>query len=398
MLMKGPTRSTLIALKCTRCGATYPPDKAMNVCPRCGGVLYPVYDLEKARESFTRSELARRHWSLGIWRYEELLPVGDWSYVVFLGEGSTPLLHAARLGEKLGLRNLYIKDESLNPTGTFKARGMAVAVSRLWELGVRRLGLPSAGNAAAALAAYASRAGVEAHIFIPRSTPESMVAEVRGYGARLEVAGETIADAARRLDEVASERGLFVMTTMREPYRVEGKKTMGLEIVEQLGWRTPDVVVYPTGGGTGLLGIWKGLGELSAMGLIEGSMPRMVVVQSSGCAPVVEAYRRGSDHVEPWPSPHTIAAGLRVPKPYADYLILDVIRRSGGTAIAVDDSEIVAAAKEMARYVGLLPCPEGAATLAALKRLIDEGWVDRDETIVLLNTGTGLKYLDVLHL
>ncbi|MET1101546.1 MAG: threonine synthase [Pyrodictiaceae archaeon] len=395
--LHGPTRSALVGLQCTRCGRVYDPDKPMNICPRCGGVLYPIYDLEAVRETFTRESLSSRPWSLGLWRYEELLPIRRWESRVSLGEGSTPLVRAERLSKELGLRSLYVKDESHNPTGTFKARGMAVAVSRLRELGVTRLGLPSAGNAASALAAYAARAGVEAYLYVPRSTPRAMRLEAEVYGAKLVEEGETIADAARRLEEEAKRRRLFVLTTMKEPYRVEGKKTMGIEVLEQLDWKPPDVIVYPTGGGTGLLGIWKAIEELKAIGLlVEEKTPRMVAVQSTGCAPIVEAFEQGASEAKPWPRPRTIAIGLMVPKPYADYLILDVVRKSRGRAIAVNDNEILEAARRLSRSEGILACPEGAATIAAIKRLVDEGWLDKDETIVAVNTGTGLKYLDVL--
>ncbi len=391
--------SALKLLKCTKCGRTYDLGGVRTVCPLCGGVLYAEYDVEVIKEHVTRELLSRRPRTLGLWRYLELLPVNKAGSIVSLGEGATPLLKARRLGELLGLKNLYIKDESLNPTGTFKARGIAVALSKALELGIRKVGMPSAGNAGAALAAYAARAGIEAWIYAPKETPRAMLAEMKFYGARLELVEGSIADAGRELAKVRDLVGIFDMSTMKEPYRVEGKKTMGYEIVEDLGWVPPDVVIYPTGGGTGLLGIWKGVSELRSAGLMrdEGRSPRMVAVQSSGCAPVVKAFLEGREVVEEWINPKTIAAGIRVPKPYADYLILRVLRESNGTALTVEDSEILSAVKEMSRTEGMLPCPEGAATLVALRKLLDQGLIERDEVIVLVNTGSGLKYIDVLE-
>jgi len=282
----------------------------------------------------------------------------------------------------------------LNPTGTFKARGISVALSKALELGVHAVGIPSAGNAGAALAAYAARAGVKAVIVVPEDTPRSIVREAEAYGAEIILVKGSISDAGLRLGELKQTVGLFDLSTFKEHYRIEGKKTMGFEIAEQLGWRMPDVIVYPTGGGTGLLGIWKGLGELVSAGVLEGDMPRMISVQSKGCKPIVEAFRRGLSRAEPYPNPRTIAAGIRVPAPYADYLILQVLRESGGTAVSVSDERILEAAKEMAVTEGVFPCPEGAATLAGLRELIDQGLVDRDENIVLINTGAGVKYMD----
>ncbi len=385
--------SALSILRCTRCGKTYDPNELNTVCPACKGVLYAEYDIEKVKERLTWDVIKSRPRTLGLWRYYELLPVRRRENVVSLGEGATPLLKAAGLGKALGLSNLYIKDESLNPTGTFKARGVAVALSKGIELGVRKFAMPSAGNAGAALAAYAAKAGVESVIYAPKSTPIAMITEIRAYGARLTLVEGSISDAARELSK--REKDVFDITTMKEPYRVEGKKTMGFEIVEQLG-RAPDVVIYPTGGGTGLLGIWKGMLELREAGLLKDeSMPRMVAVQSTGCNPIVEAFRKGWEEVKPPSNPQTIAAGIRVPKPYADYLILKVLRESGGLALEVTDAEIIEAVKEMARFEGLLPCPEGAATLAGLKKMVNAGQIDKSEEVVLINTGSGLKYMDV---
>ena len=328
----------------------------------------------------------------------ELLPVKDGRNVVSLGEGATPLIRAKRLGEILGLKNLYIKDESLNPTGTFKARGLSVAVSKALELGIKKVGMPSSGNAGAALATYATRAGIKAIIYAPKDTPKAMLTEMTMYGAELRLVEGTIADAGRELSKVKDVEGIFDMSTMKEPYRLEGKKTMGYEIVEDLDWITPDVIIYPTGGGTGLLGIWKGINELRVMGLLkEEKLPRMVSVQSIGCAPIVKAFHEGKEYAEAWTSPKTIAPGIKVPKPYADYLILKVLRESKGTAIAVSDNEILNAIKELSKTEGILPCPEGASTLAALHKLLEQGLIDKDEVVVLVNTGSGLKYIDLIN-
>ncbi|MEE9199314.1 MAG: threonine synthase, partial [Dehalococcoidia bacterium] len=325
-----------------------------------------------------------------------LLPVRDPGFVTTLGEGFTPLLRAARLGEQLGCPNLYIKDESLNPTGTFKARGLSAAVSRAAELGSRRLGIPSAGNAASAMAAYCARAGLPAHVFLPENTPTANVEECRAYGANLTFVRGSISEAGRALREQADEDGLFDFSTLREPYRLEGKKTLGYEIMEQLGWRLPDVIIYPTGGGTGLLGMWKAFGEMEEMGWLGGERPRMVSVQASGCAPLVEAFREGASTASPWQNPQTVAVGLRVPSPIGDYLILGILRESGGAALEVSDEEMIACVREMASAEGIFPCPEGAATLAGLKRLLGQGAVSAEETILLVNTGAGVKYLDVM--
>jgi len=388
--------SALKSLKCTKCGKVLSPEEIQTVCPDCGGVLYAQYDLEAVKERFSWDALSKRSRSLGLWRYFELLPVKRYENVVSLGEGATPLLKASNLGRHLGLRNLYLKDESLNPTGTFKARGVAVALSKAKELGIKKVGMPSAGNAGAALAAYASKAGLEAYIYAPKDTPTAMITEIKAYGAQLRLVEGTISEAAVELSKVKGKERIFDMTTMKEPYRVEGKKTMGFEIIEDLR-EVPDVIIYPTGGGTGLLGIWKGINELQALGLVGCKKPRMISVQSEGCAPIVEAFRKGLTTVTPPQHPSTIAPGIRVPKPYADYLILKVIRESNGLAVSVSDNEIIKAIKDLAKYEGILACPEGAATIAGLKKLMDEGSIGRDDLVVVINTGSGLKYMDLLR-
>ncbi len=388
--------SCLTHLECTYCGGHIEPDQPVRTCPKCGKVLYARYDLAAAARSLTKDALAGRPATM--WRYHEVLPVRRPGNIVSLGEGFTPLLRAERLGKRLGLADLFIKDEGLNPTGSFKARGLSAAVSRAKELGLTRLTMPSAGNAAGAFSAYCAAAGIEAHVFMPKDAPESNRLECTAYGARLTLVDGFITDAGKLSAAAAAERGLFDVSTLREPYRAEGKKTMGYEIAEQLGWQLPDVIVYPTGGGTGIVGIWKAFDEMEEMGWLPRGVkrPRMICVQAEGCAPVVTAFKAGKDHADPWVNPHTIAAGLRVPSAIGDYLILRVVRQSGGTALTVSDGEMVAAVREMAEYAGVFAAPEGGATLAGLKKLLEERLVQHGERIVLLNTGSALKYLDVL--
>jgi threonine synthase len=359
-------------------------------------VLFARYDLARAANTLTKASLATRQG--GMWRFHEVMPVLDPVNVISLGEGSTPLLSADRLGRKLGLDHLLIKDESLNPTGSFKARGLSAAVSKARELGVARLTMPSAGNAAGAFAAYCAAAGLEANVFMPRDAPVANRLESITYGARLTLVDGFITDAGRLSAAAATERGLFDVSTLREPYRAEGKKTMGYEIAEQMGWQLPDVIIYPTGGGTGIVGIWKAFDEMEELGLLTrgGSRPRMYAVQAEGCAPIVNAYKAGADHATPVVKPSTLAAGLRVPAAIGDYLVLKVVRASGGSALTVTDSEMVASVREMATYAGVYAAPEGGATLAALRNLIDAGQLERSERTLLLNTGSALKYLDMM--
>ena len=384
-------KSALTALTCPECGATFDADQVQTFCPTCASPLLARYDLETLRETLTPEEVSRR--PRGLWRWAELLPVREPRYRFTLGEGDTPLLSAPRLGARLGLKHLYIKDEAQNPTATFKARGLAVAVARGVELGVRAFVIPTAGNAGGALAAYAARAGVAAHIFMPQDAPQVNREEVRAAGADLTLVDGLIDDAARRAAAEAQKHGWFDVSTFKEPYRVEGKKTMGLELAEALGWELPDVILYPTGGGTGLVGMWKAFAELEALGWIGPRRPRMVSVQAEGCAPIVRAFHAGAERAQPWENAHTIAAGLRVPRVFADRLILRVLRESRGTAVAVSDEEILSAQAEMARSEGIFPSPEGAATLAALRRLVAQGFVAPEERVVLFNTGSGLKYV-----
>jgi threonine synthase len=381
-------------LECARCAKQFEPGRVYNLCT-CGSPLWVRYHLRRLAGKRWRNRLASRPPHL--WRYREVLPVTQESSVVSLGEGLTPLLHAQRLGERLGLANLYLKDESLNPTGSFKARGLAVAVSMARELGIRRLAIPSAGNAGGALAAYAARAGLPAAVFMPEQTPLANRLECALLGAEVVLVPGSIKECSRALRERVAEGEWFDCSTLREPYRLEGKKTMAYEVYEQLQWRVPDVMIYPTGGGTGLIGMWKAFDEMQEMGWIEQRRPRMFAVQSTGCAPIVRAFERGAEQAEEWPEPRTIAAGLRVPSAIGDFLMLRVLRESRGGALAVEDSAMLDAVRELAETEGLVTSPEGGATLAALRRLLVDGFISGHETIVLFLTASGYKYLEVLE-
>jgi threonine synthase len=386
-------RSTLDRLECSRCGRARPfgPDPA-GLCP-CGAPLLARYRLDEARRSMHRESIASREGSL--WRYAEVLPGVP---PVSLGEGLTPLVPAPRLGRDLGVSRLFIKDEAVNPTGSFKARGMSVAVSVAAAQGVRAAAAPSAGNAGSALAAYGGRAGMEVHLFLPETTPAPFVLEARRLGARVRLVPGSIADAGRAMREAMGPseggRAWFDLSTLREPFRIEGKKTMGYEIAGQLEFRMPEVIIYPTGGGTGLIGMWKAFEEMEALGWIGPERPRLVSVQASGCAPVVKAFEEGKDRADPWPDPRTAASGLRVPSSLGDFLMLRALRGSGGTAVAVEDREMMEGAAALATREGIDACPEGGAALAALRRLIRNRSVAAEETVVLFNTGTGLKSFD----
>jgi len=382
--------SFLSHLECALCGKELEADRLWNLCPACEKPLLARYDLEKARRAVTREMIAGREADL--WRYRELLPVRDPRHALCLGEGFTPLVRAARLGQAVGLANLFIKDEGLNPTGSFKARGLAVAVSRARELGVEAVSIPSAGNAAGAMSAYAALAGLRAYVFMPRDVPQLFVAECRALGAEVTLVDGLITDCGRVAAEEVRRFGRFDVSTLKEPYRLEGKKTMGYELAEQMGWTLPDVIIYPTGGGTGLIGMWKAFDEMEKLGWIGPQRPRMVTVQSDGCAPMVKAFHEGREFAEPWQDARTIADGLRVPAAVGDFLILRALRQSDGTAVAVSDQEMLEAANLIGRTQGVFACPEGAATLVAFQHLRRQGWIDDDETVVLFNTGSGLKY------
>ena len=385
--------SFLIDLQCPECGETFSAEVVQTYCHNCAAPLLARYDLASAAAALDREAVTQR--PRGMWRWRELLPVRERANEVSLGEGDTPLLPAPRLAARLGLPALFIKDESFNPTGTFKARGMAAAVSRAKELGLRELVTPTAGNAGGALAAYAARAGLPAHVFMPQDAPRANAAEARAYGAEVRLVAGLISDAGKLAAAEAAAHGWFDVSTFKEPYRAEGKKIMGYELAEHFGWTLPEVVVYPTGGGTGLVGMWKAFAELATLGWLEGPQrPRLVSVQAEGCAPIVQAWAAGAQRATFFENAATVAAGLRVPGPFADRQILRALRDSGGTAVAVSDAEILEAQQQMATEEGLLAAPEGAATLAGLARLVGQGWVRPDERVVLFNTGSGLKYLE----
>jgi threonine synthase len=379
-------------LECALCGTAYEARRLHNLCTECGRPLLVRYDLEAAARTLTRESLKGRRGDL--WRYLEVLPVERAENIVSLGEGWTPLLRAERLGASLGLRQLYIKDESQNPTQSFKARGMTAAVSMAKELGVSKLAVPSAGNAAGALAAYAARAGLEAHIFMPDDTPRANVVECEQTGARVTLMKGLITDCGAEVGRRKEQEGWFDVSTLKEPYRVEGKKTLGYELAEQLEWELPEVIVYPTGGGTGLVGMWKAFDEMETMGWIGSKRPRMVSVQSEGCAPIVRAFEEGKRFADEFENAATVASGLRVPKAVGDFLILDALRASKGAAVAVSDAELLAAVGEIGAAEGLFVAPEGAACVPALRKLIERGEVQSDERVVLFNTGAGVKYLE----
>jgi threonine synthase len=377
-------------LECTRCSQHFPADRPQTVCPKDGGILYARYDLATIKKTFSLSSLLPL--APTMWRYDAVLPEAS---PVTLGEGFTPM---QRSREYPGV---FIKDEGLNPTGSFKARGLSAAVTMARHFGLKKLAIPSAGNAAGALAAYAAAAGIEAHIFMPEDVPMANRVECDYYGAQVTLVDGLISDCARKVAELKEKpawtaEGWFDVSTTKEPYRVEGKKTMGYEIAEQLGWKLPQGVIYPTGGGVGLLGMWKAFEEMEELGFIGSERPNMISVQASGCAPVVKAWDEGRASVEMWHNASTVAAGLRVPKPYGDYLILDILKKSGGLALAATDSEIFAATRQWAKVEGIFAAPEGAASLVAYQKLLASGFFTPDDTVVLFNTGSGLKYLDVL--
>jgi threonine synthase len=379
-------------LECGLCGLEHEARRLLNLCRACGKPLLVRYDLERAQQTLTKESLASRRSDL--WRYREVLPVDNDANIVSLGEGWTPLLRASRLGEDVGIRELYIKDESQNPTQSFKARGMAAAVSMAKELGAMKLAVPSAGNAAGALAAYAARAGLEAFIFMPRDTPRANVVECEQTGAHVTLMDGLITDCGAEVGRRKEAEGWFDVSTLKEPYRVEGKKTLGYEVAEQLNWELPDVIIYPTGGGTGLIGMWKAFDEMERMGWIGSKRPRMVTVQAAGCAPIVRALEEGKRVADEFPNAATTASGLRVPKAIGDFLILDALRESGGTAVAVTDEELIAATREIGAMEGVFCAPEGAACLPALRKLIESNQIKESDRVVLFNTGSGVKYME----
>lgn len=382
-------------LECANCGLRHEARVLQNLCIECGKPLLVRYDLQAAGQTFYPESLKGRESSL--WRYREVLPVDNWENVVSFGEGWTPLLNANNLAADLDISiNLLIKDEGQNPTQSFKARGMTAAISMAKEFGVQKVAVPSAGNAAGAMAAYAARAGMEAHIFMPSDTPKANIVECQQTGAIVTLIDGLITDCGKIVAERKQEEGWFDVSTLKEPYRVEGKKTMGYELFEQLG-ELPDVIIYPTGGGTGLIGMWKAFDEMQQMGWIGPKRPRMVSVQSATCAPIVRAFENGERFADEFENASTVASGLRVPKAIGDFLILDAIRASGGTAISVTDDELTAAVLEIGAATGIFAAPEGAACLPALRKLIAAGQVASGDTVVLFNTGSGIKYLEAFH-
>jgi threonine synthase len=384
------TTSFLSHLECGLCGERLEADRLWNLCPKCGKPLLARYRLDAARAAVSPALMAGREPTM--WRYVEVLPVRDEVFRLSLGEGFTPLHRAPRLEGEAGHGPLYVKDEGLNPTGSFKARGLAAAVSRAFELGVKAVSIPTAGNAGCAMSAYAALAGLEAHVFMPADVPRPFINECRVLGANVTLIKGLITDCGKAAREGVEKHGRFDVSTLKEPYRIEGKKTMGYEVAEQMSWRLPDVIIYPTGGGTGLVGMWKAFDEMEKLGWIGPKRPRMVTVQSTGCAPMVKAFDEGKEFAEPWPNARTIADGMRVPAAVGDFLILRALRESGGTAVAVPDGEILDATYLMGKTTGIWPAPEGGATLAALLRLKRDGWVRDGESVVLFNTGNGAKY------
>jgi threonine synthase len=378
--------SPITYLECTKCGAHLDANRPQTICPTDGGVLYARYDLENLKRHFNRNGLAARPATL--WRYAEVLPDAP---PVSLGEGFTPMLPSREFP------NVFIKDEGLNPTGSFKARGMSVAVTMAKAYGLNKLAAPSAGNAASALAAYCAAAGLEAHIFMPKDVPLANRIECESYGAHVTLVNGLISDCARIVAERKEKEGWFDVSTLKEPFRVEGKKTMGYEVAEQLDWRLPQGIIYPTGGGVGLLGMWKAFDEMETLGWIGPERPKMVAVQSAGCAPIVKAWDEGKTTADFWADASTLASGLRVPKAYGDYLILEILKKSSGIALAATDAEIMEAFRHWARVEGIFAAPEGAASLVAYRKLRASGFFSAEDRVVLFNTGSGLKYLDVIE-
>jgi threonine synthase len=373
-------------LECAACAKRYTAGELHNLC-ECGGPLLVRYDLDTLRQNWLRDSVSSGPNSM--WRYAPILPVRHPSDVVSLGEGMTPLIHARHLGEQV-----WVKDEGINPTGSFKARGLSCAISMGRELGVKKFAIPSAGNAASAMAAYAAAAGLEAHIFMPRDVPQANYIECKAFGAHVTLVDGLISDCGKIVAARKDAEGWFDVSTLKEPYRIEGKKTMGLEVAEQFGWELPDAIFYPAGGGVGMIGMWKAFAEMEALGWIGPKRPKMICVQAAGCAPIVKAFEEGKPRSEFWDNATTVASGLRVPKALGDFLVLNAVRESGGTAVAVSDSDMLDAGVELATMEGIFAAPEGAACVAALKKLLADGFLKPSDRVVLYNTGSGLKYLE----
>jgi len=378
-------------LECPECGKQYKADMLQTICADCNSPIFACYDLETLKSKLTKAEVRQR--ARGVWRWAELLPVRKEAFRITLGEGDTPLLEARSLAQSLGLKHLRVKDEGLNPTGTFKARGLQMAVARAVELGVREFVIPTAGNAGGALAAYAARCGVKAHVYMPKDAPRSTMKEVKSYGMDLVLVDGLINDAGRLARIDAARESWFDVSTFREPYRPEGKKTMGLELAEAYDWELPDVIIYPAGGGTGLVGMWRAFEQLEGLGWIGSRRPRFVAVQPDGCAPLVTAFQQNAERATLWENAHSIAGGIRVPAVFADRPILRLLRDSHGTAISVSDDEMIEFQKRLATQDGILASYESAATAAALARLVEQKWIQPEEQVVIFSTASGLKYL-----
>jgi threonine synthase len=383
--------TTATHLECSVCSRRYAAAEVHNLC-ECGGPLLVRYDLEKARESWNRDWIPNGPSSM--WRYAPVLPVSKPAAIVSLGEGMTPLIHTKRLGARLGASDVWVKDEGINPTGSFKARGLSCAISMCVELGIKKVAIPSAGNAAGAMAAYAAAAGIEAHIFMPRDVPQANYIECCAAGAKVTLVNGLISDCGKMVAARKDAEGWFEISTLKEPYRIEGKKTMGYEVAEQFRWSLPDAIFYPCGGGVGMIGMWKAFDEMEQMGWIGSKRPKMIAVQAEGCPPIVRALEQGKPRSEFFEHAETVASGLRVPKAIGDFLVLNAVRDSGGTAIAVSDDAMIEAAVELATDEGIFAAPEGGACVAALKVLLASGFLKPEERIVIYNTGTGLKYLE----
>ena len=391
--MTQKTNSTFSHLECSKCGVKYSKTELHNLSPCCTLPLFPQYDLEKAKSILHKRDLKSRESNM--WRYREIMPVEFKENIISLGEGWTPLVQANRLGELKGFSNLYLKNESINPTGSFKDRGMSVAISKVKEFHLKNIAIPTAGNAGGSAAAYAAKAGQEAFIFMPNDTPKAFQVECDQYGANVEMIDGLISDCGKIVGERKEKEGWFDISTLKEPYRVEGKKTMGYELAEQFNWELPDAIIYPTGGGTGLIGMWKAFDEMETMGWIGSHRPKMISVQSEGCAPIVDAFDQGLDCAQPFQNPKTSALGLRVPSAVGDFLILNSIRQSEGVALSVTDNELMTGTKQIGSSEGIFSAPEGGATVAALPKLLDRGIIKPNDRIVLFITGSGLKYVDL---
>ena len=386
--------SSMTHLKCSLTGEKFDADRPNRINPKTGKPLLAQYDLDLASRTLTKNSLIERPENM--WRYREVLPIRDKKNIISLGEGYTPLLRSEHLGDYLGMKDLWIKDEGVNPTGSFKARGLATAVSRAHELGIKAITMPSAGNAAGAMAAYASKAGIDANVFMPKDVPLANRIECEAYGANVTLIDGLITDCGNASAKAAEKYDFFDISTMKEPYRVEGKKTMAYEIIEQMNWLVPDVIIYPTGGGTGIVGIWKAIYEMQELGLIKNKKPILISVQAAGCAPIFEAFSSGEKYAKEFKNPKTIASGMRVPAAIGDFLVLEAIRESGGCVTTVSDESMIDSVRFIAQMEGIFAAPEGASTFSALKKLLDTGFITKDMSVVLMNTGSGLKYLDVM--